>query len=92
MKILLRQIEELPASVIFWRAPRLRFDGWIWAPYSMMHRFITHELWAGGKRGIVRADGFEVQVPVFRFGAILDNQSKASKPDVLEGTPVLFVL
>ena len=79
MKVLLRQIGNFPASIIFWEAPRLRFDGWRWAPYSVMHRSMTHEIWVGGRCGFVKDDGIEVQVRAFRLRRLT-----ASHPDASE--------
>ena len=79
MKVLLRQIKEFPISVIFWEAPRLRYDGWRWAPYSVMHRSISHDIRIRGRRGILTADGIEVQVSALKLNRLPNGNPNASR-------------
>jgi hypothetical protein len=50
MKVLLRIVAAPQQSIIFWNVPRLRFEGWGWAPLSMLHNDLDFPLIIG-RRG-----------------------------------------
>jgi hypothetical protein len=70
MEVLLRQVNVFPAAVIFWSCPRMPFDGWRWAPYSLLHRDLALKAAAGGRRGTLRKEGLELQVRAFRLSPL----------------------
>lgn len=38
MKVFLLMVQHLPASILFWRCPRMTDDCWQWAPLSFLHK------------------------------------------------------
>jgi hypothetical protein len=44
MKDLLTQIRIFLVNIIFWNAPRLTYDMWKWAPYSLLYRDLDVQL------------------------------------------------
>jgi hypothetical protein len=67
MKTLLEIVAAPQQSIIFWNAPRLRFEGWGWAPFSMLHNDLDFPLIIG-RRGKIRPNvGIEVRYPGFRL-------------------------
>jgi hypothetical protein len=69
-KLLYRQMVKVPTPIIFWNSPRLQFDGWKWAPQSILYKdleFNVFEPRGCWKRGIVTDRGLTVQLPGFKL-------------------------
>ena len=70
MKVLLSQIGAFPATIVFWDAPRLPFDGWKWAPASFLHPKLDFRVVYGGQRGKLTPRGVQIQLPAFRLSSL----------------------
>lgn len=78
MQVLLRQVKVFPAAVIFWNCPRMPFDGWRWAPYSLLHTDLTLKVSGGGRRGTLRKEGLELQVRAFKLSTLPADSAQAT--------------
>jgi hypothetical protein len=84
MKILLETVGQMQQSVIFWNTPRLRSDGWGWAPFSMLHKNLDFPLIASRLGDIVPGVGIEVRYPGFK---LIGNPAASRSPVHESGIP-----
>ncbi|MCJ1444139.1 MAG: hypothetical protein MMC23_004640 [Stictis urceolatum] len=69
MKLLLSRIRVYPSSIIFWQCKRLRFDGWKWAPLSVLQARWPLDDFFDNTFAKLDNHGLNLQMPAFRLSA-----------------------
>lgn len=75
MRELLAQIRIFPVGIVFWNAPRLTYDKWKWAPYSLLYRDLDVQLpWILGNATLCDR-GLQFTNSAYRLSRLMDNNS-----------------
>lgn len=71
MEVLLAQVPQFPASIIYWNAPRLETDRWKWAPRSVLYRNLdSGSVRVVGEHATLLMDqGLQITTRAWKLGA-----------------------
>lgn len=74
MKLVWSRLPEIPSGVIFWPQPKLKQEGFRWAPSTLLnatYQLIDHK-WEAGKATLC-PEGLQVRYPGRKLGCVLGN-------------------